>query len=376
MQFGPPLHSRSLSSSAMRTTTAIFFFGALVVSGFVQGVLLLHVTLLDEDVWLERIANFTSDIHQQPMAFEQRYYGGQPGMSLISVAGLLHASGVASRQSLVAVLVAFNAMMLAAIFTLLYHLRPTTYWWLAGGILLLHPFYWRSTPTNLLMAPLAVVLFLLALKIYESRPKSIGPYLALGTCIGFGLTNRFIDTLFFALGIAIFLLPLKRKHVGLVVGSALVAAGIFDPLLLTQPIAHIQFMVGRVAVHYATLPGTPLSLAAIGLLSPFMPIAIVFSLLYLFFSRRVPTPISKKLLVILLIMSGIMIGSTLTATAASGRYLYPIISLWEVFLPLLLLQLGLHSQFLKNARQRPLQLMGVITLLVIGGQLLLIGINL
>lgn len=361
----------------MRHQTAIFFLGALLVAGLVQGTLMSHIALIDEEVWLKRVTLFAADIWQQPASFEQRYYGGQPGMSFVTWAGLLHTGGLSAKQSLVIVLVVFNAVVLAAIYTLLYQLRPTMYWWLANGSLLLHPYYLKSTPTNILMAPLAVLLFLLALKIYESRPQHWWPYLALGASIGFGLANRFTDTLLFAAGIAVCLFPLKKKHAGLVMGSALVSACIFDPLFLTEPIAHTVFIMGRVAVHYnAVLPGIPLHWSHISLLSPFLLVAVFFGLLFLFSPPAVPSPVSKKLLTIMLLISGIMVASIMVAKAASARYLYPVVFLWEVFLPLFLLQVSLQSQFLKNVPQRQLKMMLLITFLVVGGQLLLIRINL
>lgn len=356
------------------------FLVVFVLSFVIQSFIWQVDTFTDEGVWLERARHLASDLKNQTREFNQSDYGGHPGMAGVALTALLHRTGLSLITSMRLSVALINSAMIAGIGVVSYRLRPDTLWWLGAiSIVAFHPFYIHASPTNAVIAPAIVLMFLLVLWLYE-HPDTTGksPAVLLGIVIGAALATRFTDSLLLG-GMLLFFLALSHgiRPVILMSGAALATSILLNPLMWFAPLEHLTYIFSRAELHLNQILLHNLTWVDFVQFTPLALISIALALVLLFLKEKIkPSPVPLPFIGLMLAATIVTTAILLWAKSHSLRYYGPLIFTWEAFLPLWLLHLLRSISFeTESVQQRKLMstvLKVAVIVLLAGGQLLLL----
>lgn len=333
------------------------FMLLLVFCVLVQAIIWHSTDFTDKRVWTTRTENLATDLYQLSPPVTA-HYSGHPGMTVLIPAALLHVAGLAAEESLRWSMAFVNGIIVACIFRVARALQPHSVWWLAAGtIVLAQPLHLQASPTNTIMATLTVLIMLLAWYVY-TRPPQLKQYLLfLGIALGAGLATRFVFAGALCLAIG-FLTALRfRKKLAFLAIVALVSFVLFDPLLWSDPVTHIVYMLGRADTHFSNIDALTLRYSDFLLFAPFAIFSLLTWLLLLVPKLKQYQPIPHSVGWVLFIFTVVITVIYLDAQGKSLRYFYPLIFVWESLLPLFLISLSAHISWpdhmpYKNTIQR------------------------
>lgn len=353
---------------------SLVFLLALFVAFIGQGFIWTHFEYVDKSMWVDQ-ARFIAT--RDPQAFNKLVAYGHPGTVAVEIAIIAHKLfGVSYTAASNGSLTVLNSLVIAVIITLCYELRPQNMWYVVvGGLLIFNRLFPASTPPTAAASPLIVLLFLVTLWLYENT-KNIRSWQLVfwGIVAGLSASSRTDITGVVALPLLLFMFPrLGSKKVALMVASAALTFYITDPFMWARPLGHMYDLVAETHLHYANFTPSHLTLPAVLLISPLAILSIGFALVFLFGKKKLPHVLAPKFIIMMLVLT-VGIGTILlTAKFQAQRYFFPLVMLWETFLPLFLLELLSYITFSflpsgdKQVRARRLAKIAVVTLLV-GGQ--------
>jgi hypothetical protein len=284
------------------------------------------------------------DSHLWVQASEQFAAGTWPGFSgpipphpgtsiVLPTAGLilLGVGGFNAMQYMMAFLI---SSCIAAIVYLCRKLRPDSLWWLGVcAFLIPNPLYPGMSAPSALAALLACIYILIVLYLRE-KEVSRDALFWLGVCSGVFLATR-VDT---ALSIMLFSLPylwpLAGKRLFTVCWSAALFFGALNPFIWQDPILYVFSIVHQVNSNVATQVNFDYTLMAVVLPA----IAFAFGLAAVYSKFRFTT-VPNDFLKWLLAASALLCCVILSLKHHPIRYFFPIMMLWQMLLPLFLLEL-------------------------------------
>ncbi len=349
-----------------------FFLSLLLVALIAHGTLWQHLTFTDEELWTARITQLHHDLTYRHHDGANPVYSGHPGMTVVTLGALAHAAGSSLPASLRGSVTVFVALSVATAALLCRWLRPQTLWWLpVSAFLLFHPLYVQASPVNAVIAPLAVVMVLLGLWLFEHPlHQRVVPFcIAFGASIGLAASTRLVTAVLIAIPLLVVLLPRLGSRLLVLIGGTSVAMAIAsDPLMWFTPVEHVRFILFRSSINYTgALVSHSLTLSEFLLFAPLGLLSIVFAVLSLGSSRRSTLVPPVPWLLMLFALTGVFSGAFLSVRFQSLRHFLPLIFVWEAFLPLFLLH------FTYGVRQAWRSVLGIsIVAVLIAGQFFLL----
>lgn len=354
-----------------------FFLLVFLLGSLAQNMVWRSTRFTDEEQWIMRVTQLHDDL-AAGKHFDQEHYSEHPGMPVLLIAAAAQGLTFSTPASLRVGVILLNAFSVAGIASYARLLRPTIPWWLAAaGLLLLHPLYYQASPTDAVIAPLFVLIFLLILWHWEQRSSTaVSVSLLLGFSIGLALAIRLhVTTLSLLPWFLSLLLAVGLKRVSIILVSTLTGTFALNPLLWYTP---AQFLfaatIGQVGFFSGTALAVTYQITVYDFLL-FAPLALVSFMLALASLFQLPahSAVCRQFILTMLICTVVICFALMYSALTSLRYLFPLIFLWEAFLPLWLLQaLAIFSDSYRKNMLKPFAYFAAQHSIV----LLLIGINL
>lgn len=314
--------------------------------------LVLDKMTLDRSMWADQASYFGTNDERQ---YDFLLAYGHPGGPIIEGTIVLNKLfSINYDNALFYFLLFFGSLIITLICYLIYLLKKNLFFVLTTFLVIgFHRFYAELTPTSYVASLLFVLQAFFSLYLYGNREKLkfkdiLGFSILSGLIMATRIDIGFIGTLFFG----IYLLPKMSIRdfiyaVFLILGSFL----LFDPYMWYMPFQHISDLAYKFIYHYEFFVTTKMNLLNIFSISIFP----LFSLLILFFLsifdiKQISLNLRFyfMLLVVFIFTYFIFINSQITTV----RYFVPIILMWEVLMPILILDLlSSHklSNFIKDA---------------------------
>jgi hypothetical protein len=340
-----------------------FWWAMFCIALFTQGALWWQVRFIDEPLWLNRVAQLSFELEHNELNPTNSVYSGHPGMAAVMIGSLAHQKGVTLKGGLAIGVVLLNALSIATAISLSKLLRPKSMWWMVlAATLLFNTVYLRSSPTNAVMAPLSVLLVLIALWLYENytHKQTQQMTVLLGAWAGVGLATRWPTTIIvFVPLLALLFQRLGVKKILLASASSLVVMIGIDPLMWYEPGDRLRYMIGHLFNSAFLANKATVGLMDFVFLAPLSIMGLLMALLLVVLGNRLRSPVSFYFLFILLVITGFFFLVFLNLDYQSVRYFHPMILLWE----------GLLSLFLLCFFQKQKTAKAVFVLLLTGGQI-------
>lgn len=322
----------------MTIGTVRFFCVAFLVALLAQSVLWWSVDFVDESFWLEKIEYLGEDIADGLLVFGAGRHAAHPGTPVLLPAAVVSKIGMSAADGLRITVTLINAVVIAAIVTMIRQLRPENPWWLgAAGVMLFNPVYQNVNPLDVIVSSLTVLVFL---TLWWCLEKHRAAFL-LAILLGIMIATRLHVALLLAvpvLGALVYKGSFRRATlVGL---GALVTTLVLVPFMWLSPVV---FMQAAVVSQFAYFTDQTVYLAETSELSSwkFMtssPLA-VFSLLLAMIGLAWEkcSPLPRFFAITLLVGTIVVLGVFGLSNLQSYRYVFPVIMVWEVLLPLFIL---------------------------------------
>jgi len=370
---------QNVSKITVREIMIIYATGFLFA--FVFQAWKMSLYLYDGPMWADQIKFFLT---RDPAVFNMRAAYGHPGTTLISLGSLFHIIfGFSYAGSLTLSVALLIAAATAACVVLCYLLQPLSFWWVTTGIILTASrFYFTATPPTAVVLPFITLIVLASCRLIEkNRPYSKWPFFVWGIILGLSASTRLDVSLL--VGMPLFML-LIRRHGGrtimpVVIGTAL-SFIITDPFLWFMPFQHVIDLSTKFTIHYygkGSITPIPWSEWVYG-----SYLAIVSVVWFLYFQIK-PHPdhdIYPGVMSTFAALSLLAVIFLLFSKSQYMRYLYPLIMVWEIFLPLFAFQYypDNHGKtFSRSVRLAPKTtwIIGITILTQILGYILLSNMN-
>lgn len=291
--------------------------------------------VLDGQMWADQ-ARYVQTNNPNQFNFLAAY--GHPGATVIDGVILIHTLGRTSYSvSMVIFLTLFNALLIAAICTLCFKLYPKNLWWLGTLIMFSSNVLFASaTPPSAVVSLLIVLLALISLYIYQSG--IVNPIWAI--LAGLAVATRADIGSISALAFWVFL-KLKlgwKKIFSLGLGAGLTFI-IVDTYMWYMPIQHLKDLIHKMTFHYADYTVIHLAFPELVQISDIALISIFLTFGFIFLKKKLKFPLPTSFAVICGILTIICSTIFLTARSQAPRYFMPLIFIWELIFPLLILTL-------------------------------------
>ena len=290
-------------------------------------------------MWANQIQYF---LNNNPAVFNFHAAYGHPGTTLVGLGSLFHILfGLSFSTSLTLSAALLIAAATAACAALCFLLQPQSLWWFTTGfILTLSRFYIDATPPTAAVMPFITLIVLTSCWLWgKNRSVSRCPYLLWGVILGLSAATRLDVSLL--VGMPLFILLSYRSGIRVIVPifiGGVVSFFIADPFLWFMPVQHVIDLFSKFTLHYSYLgAGRPLLWFEWVQGIPLALIAITWFLI-LYLRRRLINVIPTQVLLVFLGISLLAVLMLTTSNFQAIRYLYPLIIVWEIFLPLFALQ--------------------------------------
>lgn len=306
-----------------------------------------HAFLLDHITWFETVEHF---LEFNPMVREEMTYGYPGTPPLLLAAALQRWFGLLASDAFVLSMSFLVAISSSGCAMLMYLLKPTSWWWLAGSVILgLRASSSWSTPPSIAVAPFIVLIFLLCLYIpHQTKSRSV--FIWLGIALGISLACR-VDVSGLAALIAFIYLRYEKaswQRLGLAAITAFITFVVTDPYMFWMPIQHLQDIFYKIFFHYSLIEENRLSIELLLLKGPLTLLSFLFGIGILL---RGTSTFPKSFLLAIIGFSTSLALIIFSSTYQPLWYFLPIILLWETLLPAFVLPLAYTSEFSFVPRQ-------------------------
>ena len=328
------------------------FWGTLLI-GFVLQTLLRVTGIfhLDHLMWSSQIQYYLShDIRE--FDFYTAY--GHPGGTVIELGVLFSLIPGCSYNIALAIGISLLiATATAGCTVLCFVLHRNTYWWFAAACtLLINRMYLNATPPTAGVMPLIVFIILFAWWLWETDVKHLRRlHFLLGAVMGIAAATRLDCSLLVNTSVFIMLCYRYGRKVALPTISGAVIGFIgADPFMWFMPVQHIQDLIHKFTMHYAHFrreKDDPVFFADALWLSAMSVIFWLILLRQRLKVRVIPLPVMMTTSGI----SVIAIAVIFLSKFGTARYLFPLIIVWEVYLPLFIIKLLDAGRVVKSIEQ-------------------------
>ena len=350
------------------------FAAAFCVACLGQGFVFFNVGILDEAFWSAQARYVEAG---SPEQFNAAHAYGHPGGPVIlGTIAVHHLAGISYETALPVFLTLFNSIVIATIATLCRRLRPDSLWWLpVVGTLSVDKLYAVSTPTSAVVGPLLVLLSLVTLRIVEQEKVSWRWLAGWSIVAGLAVATRFdIGSITTAFLFGVLATNLRWRQLAGLAAAVFAVFVVCDPYMWFMPVQHVGDLLGKAALHHQTFARNRLDPGEVVSLSSLAFLGLAFTLL----TQAAPGAVRKRLSPVfvwaLVALTVALYGIFLSASYQAVRYFIPMVFIWQVFLPLQLLDLiaGLRFQSLRTeAAQGRARVIcaAVVVFLLVGSQI-------
>ena len=339
-----------------------------------QGFVFFNIGILDEAFWSDQARYVEAGSPEQYDA--TRAYGHPGGPVILGTIAVHHAAGISYETALPVFLTLFNSIVIATIATLCCRLRPDSLWWLpVVGTLSVDKLYAVSTPTSAVVGPLLVLLSLVTLRIVEQEKVSWRWLAGWSIVAGLAVATRFdIGSITTAFLFGVLPTNLRWRQLAGLAAAVFAVFVVCDPYMWFMPVQHVGDLLGKAALHHQTFARNRLDPGEVVSLSSLAFLGLAFTLL----TQAAPGAVRKRLSPVfvwaLVALTVALYGIFLSASYQAVRYFIPMVFIWQVFLPLQLLDLiaGLRFQSLRTeAAQGRARVIcaAVVVFLLVGSQI-------
>ena len=339
-----------------------------------QGFVFFNIGILDEAFWSDQARYVEAGSPEQYDA--TRAYGHPGGPVILGTIAVHHAAGISYETALPVFLTLFNSIVIATIATLCCRLRPDSLWWLpVVGTLSVDKLYAVSTPTSAVVGPLLVLLSLVTLRIVEQEKVSWRWLAGWSIVAGLAVATRFdIGSITTAFLFGVLATNLRWRQLAGLAAAVFAVFVVCDPYMWFMPVQHVGDLLGKAALHHQTFARNRLDPGEVVSLSSLAFLGLAFTLL----TQAAPGAVRKRLSPVfvwaLVALTVALYGIFLSASYQAVRYFIPMVFIWQVFLPLQLLDLiaGLRFQSLRTeAAQGRARVIcaAVVVFLLVGSQI-------
>jgi hypothetical protein len=307
---------------------------------FVIQMVKMTIFLSDGEMWAYQIRYFLTN---DPYGFDLFHAGyGHPGTTLMGLGSLFHILfGLSYSTALTLSVTLLIATVTAACAALCYLLQPQSLWWFTTGfILTLSRLYVTATPPSAVVMPfITLVVLALCWLLKQNISVSIPLIFLWGIILGLSAATRLDITLLVGIPLIIlFCYGSGMRVLVPVITGGVISFILSDPYLWFMPVQHVIDLWSKFTVHYSSYPmsrslpwfewvqGVPLAVIAIAWF------------LFLHHRRRLSSLIPTQVLFVFLWISLLAVMILVSSKFQAIRYLFPLIIVWEVFLPLFALQ--------------------------------------
>ena len=326
--------------SSVEFKNELYIFVSVFIYGFIVQLLWVSPSeTLDKLMWTNQIQYFLT---QDPRMFDFYAAYAHPGTTLVALGSLLHILlEISYRQALLLSMSLLIAGASAACAVICARLCPGSLWWVATAFTLLFSrFHICSTPPTSVVLPFLVLIVLVTWDLVVKPPSSLfGRCFLWGGVVGVSAATRVDATALF--GVPMLMIVLVhygwRILLPIAVGVSL-SFYVCDPFLWFMPMQHLADLLHKFSIHYEgyLLPST-ISVEE-WLLT--IPLALVSFIWFAVITvRKTPSQVvPPRIIWALLVLTILALWVILTSSYQSIRYIYPLLIVWEVLFPLLLLE--------------------------------------
>jgi len=280
---------------------------------------------MDVDFWSDAAKHFAA---AAPLTYFP-HIAPHPGTTILVPSAGLILLGIPNESALQYTIAFLMSLCVAVIAYICRVLRPKNLWWLGVcALFILNPLYLQMSVVSDLAA-LLVCIYLLLLLYAREKGFSREILFWLGMCGGVLLATRHDAGGIVMFSSAVYLWPLIGRRVLNIFAIALLFFGALNPFLWENPQLYVSFFIRELQMDSATPGGFGLSVLVTG----FALVAFSLGLISTFFLRTL-SPLPRDFLKWLLVVSALWCGLLLLSKGHTMRYFFPLISIWEMFLPL------------------------------------------
>ena len=303
-------------------------FSVLLVSFVIQMCLWFgSVPYPDNEYW----AGAANQIAHGVLPSFSSFVPAHPATTILLPAAALILLGVPTPYAIPITMVVLISLSITLSVYLLRTLRPQSLWWLGAAALLIpNPEYLKMTIPTALAALLSGVYILLILRIRE-KSTSREIFLWLGICAGILLATR-IDV-----GVEMLLVSIPylwwhvRQNTFYILASSALCFILLNPFVWAGLTEYVASFVDQIRVHVVEQGGFGYPIFSIAL-----PIATLFIGILFACIRPKLSSLPRDFLLWLIVSSVAVCAVIFLSPFHPVRYFFPIITIAEIFLPLLL----------------------------------------
>jgi hypothetical protein len=312
--------------------------GVCLYALIVQLVIRNTTLFIDKNLWANQIAYF---LNHDPRVFDMLGAYGHPGGTLVALGSLFHIFfGLSYSNALIFSVSLLIATTTAACATLCFLLYPGSLWWMATAfILTFSRFYIDATPPTAVVMPfIALAVLTTWWIVLQYDQKSRWKYFIWGIIAGLAAATRLDVSLLVGAPMFVLLWRQNRNRVVLpILAGFVITFFLADPFMWFMPVRHLLDLVHKFTLHHNDF-SHPTTINVQKVIQSFaLAIISIMWWLYLFLflrKRIIPNRIASAFLGVTLLATFVILSSRFQAM----RYFYPLIIVWEIFLPLLALE--------------------------------------
>lgn len=321
------------------------FCGVFIFSFVTQVALRSYYTYLDTSMWADQIKYFLSN---DPRVFDYYAAYGHPGTTLVELGCLLNrVFGFSYNNAIIISISTIVAMATAACSAVCFSLHQWSYWWLTTAVILtFNRLSLYSTPPTEAVMPFIVLIVLFTWWVIEKgHIKSGRRFFMLGCIAGLSAATRLDVTLLVCMPMTA-LIWHKYGHKAILYTSFGVGVSFFlaNPFLWFMPVQHLNDLVHKFTLHHNQFNRhEAIRMISFVHASPLAVVSIVWSCILLF-QRRIALIIPARIIVVYFCISVFGLIVILSSSFQAIRYLYPLIIVWEILLPLFVFERFTQAQ--------------------------------
>lgn len=317
----------------------VIFLGVLLYAFAVQVVIRSTSLVIDKNLWASQIEYF---LNRDPRAFDMLGAYGHPGTTLLELGSLFHlVLGTSYGDSLILGVSLLIAAGIAACATLCFLLYPRSLWWITTAFTMTFTrFFIDATPPTAVIMPFIALVVMGALWLWEQSQKSWWLYGLWGCVIGFSAATRLDMTALVGLPMIVLLLYRHGRCIIMPVTAGItVSFFIADPFLWFMPVQHILDLIRKFTFHHDNFSHpTEVKGREVFQMIVIGVICIIWWFALVGLRRKQVLPIPMQIIAVFLGISLLAGAIILSSTFQALRYFYPLVIVWEIFLPLFVLE--------------------------------------
>jgi len=314
---------------------AFSFLAACIVQGFI----FMRLGLIDFSMWARQAEYVETG---NPAQFDYLKAYGHPGGPIIEGAISIHSLFKLPYESaLLIFLTIVDGLAIAGASVISFLLSKNHLWWpVVLATFSSNWLYAFSSPPSVIASIFIGSLCLFSLYLCKKEKVELASLVFWGMAAGFIIATRTDIGAIVVAALLIFIKPKIswQKFFGVLL-SIVASFILFDPFMWFMPIRHLGDLLFKIFYHYEYIAPNILTAPLIINVSSFLLVGAVFSIISIFMKEKIKPFLPLRFVYILLAVTVLLYTVFLTAHYQALRYFLPIVSIWEIFLPVFIFPL-------------------------------------